>query len=426
MSFETALTGLNAAAADLDVVGNNIANSATTGFKQSRAEFADIFASSNLGVSRTAIGQGVRLASVTQQFGQGQFNYTGNSLDMAINGSGFFQVLDGGQPIYTRAGAFQLDRNGYVVDSSGRQMVGYQADLNTGGITGALGALRINTGDVAPRATGTDGTAMEITANLFAGEAPVTGIDPNFGTDPAATYTPAIDNADSYSFSTSTTVYDTLGHAHLQTLYFVKTAEPGQWAAYTQLDDQPIGAPTFLQFSPADGTLSGMLDATLAPTTAPSYTYPVTGADPLTIPLDFSDITQYGTPFSVTRITQNGYPAGQYSSLNVEADGRITARYTNGQSQTVGQVALFNFGSPQNLQQAGDTSWLATFASGDPLPGTPGNSGLGTLQSGSLEASNVNVTEQLVKMITAQRNYQANAKMISTQDQMSQEILNIR
>lgn len=418
MTFETALTGLNAAAADLDVTGNNIANGQTTGFKSSRAEFADIFAASSTGVSKNAIGQGVRLSSVSQQFTQGQFSFTGNNMDLAVNGSGFFRMSDGGQVVYTRAGAFQLDRDGYVTDANGRRLTGRGVDT-AGNVGGALQELQINTGDVAPQAT----TELEMTANVQAG-----------ATEPTTAFdnTVATPDPESYNFSTSTTVYDSLGRSHLMTFYFRKddsdpVGNPRGWNIYTQLDGDAAGwsGPTAVNFDDQGriATVNG------GAATEAAYNFPegiLGGAAAMDVTVDYADLNQFGTPYSVTQLSQDGYPAGQFSGLSIEPNGIIFARYSNGQSTTLGQIVLAQFPSAQNLQQTGDTSWVETFGSGAPITDAPGNSGLGQLQSGSLEQSNVNVTEQLVKMITAQRAYQANAKMISTQDQVTQEILNIR
>ena len=403
MSFETSLTGLNAASADLDVTGNNVANSSTVGFKGSRAEFADIFASGDLGVSQNAIGQGVRLANVSQQFTQGQFNFTGNTLDLAVNGTGFFRTSDSGSIQYTRNGAFQLDRDGYITDSSGRHLTGYQA-TDTGTISGALGDLKVNVGNVAPKAT----SSVGISANLKSGADVI---------DPAKTF--ASDQPDTYNFSTSTTVYDSQGRDHLATLYFRKTdAANNDWTAYVDGGD---GA----------GASGHSLDITfdnngnIATPANKDFTFNYAGAGSSTVNVDLSSLTQYGSDFDVKQLSQDGFAAGQFSSLGVENDGRLLARFTNGQSQTLGQIALTRFPSPQKLQQAGDTSWVETFQSGTPVTGAPGSSGLGDLQSGALEQSNVNLTEQLVKMITAQRNFQANSQMISTQSKITQNILNI-
>lgn len=400
MSFETALTGLNAASADLDVTGNNVANSATTGFKYSRAEFADIYALSNLGTARTSIGQGVRLAEVAQQFTQGQFDFTGNTLDLAVNGTGFFALSDNGSISYSRNGAFQLDRDGYIVDTSGRHLTGYLPGSN-GTIGGTRGNLKVNIGNVAPKASAN----ISLSANLDAG---------------AAAMTPTFDAADTstYNFSTSTTVYDAQGKDHLATLYFQKQSD-NVWDIHIDGDDgtgaQGPATVTFDnrgQFVSATGTTT--------------YPFNYAGAGTANIGVDYSALTQYGSVFDVKELSQDGYSAGQFTSLGVESDGRILARFTNGQSQTLGQIALSRFPSPGKLQQMGDTQWVETFKSGAPVTSAPGSSGLGSIQGGALEKSNVNLTEQLVHMITAQRNFQANSQMISTQDQITQDILNIR
>ncbi len=401
MSFETALTGLNAAAADLDVTGNNVANSATTGFKYSRAEFADIFASSNLGVSQNAIGQGVRLANVAQQFSQGQFEFTGNTLDLAVNGTGFFRLSDQGAATYTRNGAFELDRDGFIVDSSGRRLTGFQA--SPGGVVGgALGELQVNIGNVAPGAT----SEVDISANLDSRAVPPTV--PFDALDP-----------ESYSFSPSSTVYDGQGRDYLSTLYFSKTADNLWEVRVDGGDANGVQGPNTLTFG-ADGSFTSV-----APDPA-AFTFDFGGAGTSNVTADFSALTQYGSAYDVKELSQDGFPAGQFASLAVEGDGRILARFTNGRSQVLGQVALSRFPNAQKLQEVGDTAWIETFGSGTPLTAAPGTSGMGGLEGGALEQSNVNLTEQLVKMITAQRNYQANSQMISTQDQITQEILNIR
>ncbi|MGD8429211.1 MAG: flagellar hook protein FlgE [Ectothiorhodospiraceae bacterium] len=400
MSFETALTGLNAAASDLDVTGNNIANSGTAGFKYSRAEFADIFASSNLGVSQNAIGAGVRLSKVSQQFTQGQFDFTGNTLDLGVNGTGFFRMSDNGAVSFTRNGAFELDRDGYIVDAGGRRLTGYLATAS-GSVGGALGELQVNVGNVSPQAT----TGVDLTANLDAGATPpANAFD---ATDP-----------DSYNFSTSTTVYDGQGNDHLATMYFRKVTD-NQWEVYTDGSDGsgPQG-PTTVNFDS-----NGNFASTGGPT---SFNFNYGGAGTSTIAMDYTTLTQYGADFDVKSVDQDGFGAGQFSSLGVESDGRIVARFTNGQSQLLGQIALSRFPSPGNLQQVGDTNWVETFQSGAPVTAAPESSGLGAIQSGALEQSNVNLTEQLVQMITAQRNYQANSQMISTQNSITHEILNLR
>lgn len=409
MSFGTALTGLNAASADLDVTGNNLANSQTVGFKASRAEFADIFAVSKTGLPRLAIGQGVRLAAVHQQFTQGQLSFTGNVLDLAITDNGFFRLNDGGNVVYSRAGAFQLDRDGYIVDSSGRRLTGKSTES-----TQPWSDLRVNIGDVPPQQS----NSMEINANLKA------------GSEPPASTPFSVSDPDSFNYSTSTTVYDSLGGAHQITYYFIKddpAADPAgeaQWTVRTQVGDTLLPETTALSFSDATGKLTSNV----------SQSYDLTGImsrntaapDSASLTVDFSNLTQYGTPFGVTRLSPDGYPPGQFTDLTIETNGVIFARYSNGQSAEIGQIMLTQFNSPENLQAIGDNVWVETHASGQPITDTPGSSGMGDVRSGALELSNVNVSEQLVKMITAQRAYQANAKMISTQDQITQEVLNIR
>ncbi|MCH8504601.1 MAG: flagellar hook protein FlgE [Ectothiorhodospiraceae bacterium] len=409
MSFNIALSGLNAASSDLNVTGNNIANAGTVGFKNSRAEFADVFATSQLGVASNAIGQGVRLNNVKQIFTQGNFSFTGNTLDLAVDGNGFFRMSDGGALSYTRAGAFELSRDGWIENAQGQRLTGYVATPE-GNLTGALGELRVDTGDVDPRAT----SSMGVQANLDArAEQPTLAFDP--------------DNPETYNESTSTTVFDSLGRPQLATFYFVRGDNDNEWQIHTDINGETLG-PTDVVFN-GDGSLStvdGDNDPNVNFLFNAGTTPGLGGADDLAIDVDFGRLTQFGTPFGVSGLPQDGFTAGQFSSLDVDDSGVIFARYTNGQSQVLGQVAMTRFPSPENLTQLGENSWAESFASGAALVGTPGASGLGTVRSGALEESNVDITQQLVKMITAQRNFQANAKMISTQDQVTQEIINIR
>jgi len=404
MTFRLALSGLNAASTDLSVTANNIANTATAGFKGSRTEFADVFAVSPQGVSSTATGNGVRVANVAQQFTQGNIDYTDNSLDLAISGQGFFMLSAGGAMSYTRAGSFQVDRDGFVVNSQSQRLQVYPPTA-TGFNTGALADLRLVTGESAPSAT----TSAEIAANLPANAAvPVNGtFDP---TDPT-----------SYNNATSMTIYDSLGAAHTATMYFIKDAAANTWQQRLYVDGNAVGGAQTLSFT-SGGALQSPVNGEL---TFPAYT-PATGAAPLNLTLDFSAATQYGGAFGVSAITQDGYTTGRLIGMSIGADGVVQARFTNGRSLPLGQVALANFANSQGLQQLGNTSWAETYASGQAVQGVPGGSGLGLLQSGALEASNVDITEQLVAMITAQRNFQANAQMISTSDQVTQTIINIR
>jgi flagellar hook protein FlgE len=407
MSFRLALSGLNAASADLTVTANNIANTATSGFKGSRAQFAEMFAVSSAGTSNTATGNGVRVSNVAQQFSQGNIDFTDGALDMAISGQGFFILSDGGAQAYTRAGAFQVDRDGYVVNSSNtNQRLQVFPPTPQGGFnTGALQDLRLVTSESPPSATANVGLLMNLPADA---QAPV-----------VATFDPT--DPDSYSHSSSMTVYDSLGAAHTATTYFVKTATANQWNQRLYVDGTAVGGAQILQYSntgalvtPAGGTI-----------TYPAYT-PTTGAAPITLTIDYGASTQYGSSFGVNSITQDGFTTGRLIGIDTDTSGIVQARFTNGRSIQLGQVALAQFSNPNGLQQLADTNWAETFSSGQALKGSAGNAGLGMLQSGALEASNVDITAQLVNMITAQRNFQANAQMISTSDQVTQTIINIR
>ncbi len=405
MPFRTALSGLNASSAELRVIGNNVANASTTGFKESRAEFADIFATSNLGVTANAIGTGVRVASVSQQFTQGNIEFTDNNLDLAINGQGFFMLNDNGVNVYSRAGQFGVDRDGYVVNNQQQQLTIFQSDLN-GNITGATGPLQLDRSDIAPQAS----TQIGVGANLDASLSPPTTapLDPT--------------DATSYNNSTSLTIYDSLGSPHLATLYFVKSATPNQWDAHLYVDGNPQGGANTIEF-----TSNGAIDTTTFPGT---YTIgginPGTGAATMSLDLDFTDTSQYGSPFNVSQLAQDGFATGRLSGIDISEAGVITSRFTNGQSRTLGQIAVATFNNSQGLRQLGDTSWAETFDSGAPLVGAPGAGAAGLIESGALEGSNVDLTEQLVGMITAQRNFQANAQVITTADTITQTIINIR
>ncbi|EHQ52152.1 flagellar basal body FlaE domain-containing protein [Ectothiorhodospira sp. PHS-1] len=401
-SFNIGLTGLNAASSDLQVTGHNIANSSTAGFKRSRAEFADVFALSYTGVSKTATGSGVNLASVTQQFTQGDLNFSDNNLDLAINGQGFFILDRDGITEYTRAGQFQVDKDGFIVNSAGQRLQGYPPE---GG--NLLQSMQLTIGDSEPQPT----TAINALMNLSSDAEPVDGpIDPE---DP-----------ETYNYSTSLTIYDSLGSARAVTLFFRREDPPENktWEVVAAIREPDgtlaiVGNDTLVFNN--DGTLaSGELEI--------NYADPPNGADDLEITVDFGDTTQYGSRFSVAALRQDGYTAGQLVSVDVDSDGTIFARYSNGANRSLGQVALANFDNPQGLQPVGGTNWVVTAASGEPLLGRGGESNFGLVQGGAYEAANVNIADQLVKLITAQRNFQANAQVISTADTLTQTIINIR
>ena len=406
MSFRISLSGMNAASADLNVTSHNIANANTTGFKESRAEFADVFPVSAAGLSRNAIGAGVRLDKVAQQFAQGNVDFTGRALDLALSGQGFFTLSANGSTVYSRAGNFGTDRDGYVVNPSGQRLQVFMPNAGGNGFdTGRLGDLRLATGDSPPLAT----TPVEVGTNL-PGDASPPLLSPFDANDPST-----------YNHTTSVTVYDSLGATHTQSMYFIKTANPNEWQVQTQIDGVDVGTAQTLQYS-SSGQLTSPATGRIA---LPAFT-PTGGAAAMPVTLDMSGSTQYGNAFGVSSLTQDGYATGRLINIEVSSEGIVNARYTNGVSMPLGQVALTTFTNPQGLQPLGDNGWAETFESGQARRGAAGTSEFGLVQGGALEASNVDLTEQLVNMITAQRNFQANAQMISTQDQITQTVINIR
>ncbi|MCD9087136.1 flagellar hook protein FlgE [Stenotrophomonas sp. SY1] len=406
MGFNVSLSGINAANADLNVTANNIANVNTTGFKESRAEFADMFNSTSYGLSSNAIGSGVRLTNVAQQFSQGNIDQTGRSLDLAVEGEGFFTMSMNGSRVYSRAGNFQTDNNGYVVNPQGARLQVFAPSADGTRFDGQLTDLQLLTTDSPPKQSSLVNMAFTLPGNAA---------EPTVGT---------FDPTDSNSYNHSTggvTVYDSLGVSHMQTSYFVKTANANEWEVHNYVDGQPAGTPTLLQFSDS-GTLTNPANGrvTLDPFT------PSTGAGVVNLTLDLSGSTQYGEKFAMRDTRQDGYAAGKLNEISISEEGVVYARYSNGDDKPLGQVALTTFNNPQGLQNQGNNLWVETFSSGSPRTGAPDSSDLGQIQAGSLEASTVDLTEQLVNMIVAQRNFQANAQMVSTQDQITQTIINIR
>jgi flagellar hook protein FlgE len=403
MPFNVALSGLNAATADLEVISNNIANVNTTGFKGSRAEFADLFAASNVGSGRTQAGSGVRLTDIAQQFSQGSIEYTSSGLDMAITGEGFFTLKNDSGYTYTRAGNFQVDQNGNVVSPQGGFLQVYPPNGAGGFDTGSMTNLTIASMTGAPQAT--DSATFNL--NLPANATPpgTTPFDPN---DPT-----------SYNQASPFTVYDSLGAAHSATVYYVNTA-PGQWTANCYIDGTSVGSQAigFDQNGVLTTPAGGQLNFT-------GFT-PPNGAAPMDITVDMSAVTQYGDTFDPGTITQNGYAPGKVTGIDIDQNGVVSARFSNGQTKALGQLALADFENAQGLKNVGNTQWVETAQSGQVIRGAAGTGDFGAVQSGALEDSNVDLTSQLVNMIKAQRNYQANAQSISTDDKMTQTILNIR
>ena len=425
MSFTTALSGLNAAANNLAVTGNNIANANTTGFKKSRSEFADVYASSVGGVSSIQPGSGVKVAEVAQQFSQGNMDPTGNSLDMGISGDGFFTLAknpaDLNSLVYSRAGAFEVDKSGLVVNPQGEALLAYTPNGSTvadGFSQGVLKTVSLNIGAGLPVST----TKVDIGVNLDASK-------PAIIAPPAPVFDPT--NSITYTAQTSATVYDSLGASHTLTTYFVAdgpampptTPPTSNWTAHHYIDGGTFPAP-------ATATLSfnstGKLTAPdngqvqLAPYQPPS------SAGPITIKMDYTNSTQLAQAFSVNALKQDGLAAGKLTGVSVDNSGVIFARFSNGGSTPLGKVAMTRFANPQGLAKLGDTTWAQSSSSGAPIPGDAGEGNFGTIQSGALEQSNVDLTAQLVNLITAQQSYQANAKTISTENTIIDTILNIR
>jgi flagellar hook protein FlgE len=405
-SFSIALSGLTAASSDLDVTANNVANADTIGFKQSRAEFADVYAAGAVNLNTSSIGEGVRLAATAQQFTQGNITTTSSNLDLAISGDGFFTLADPSNgTVYTRNGQFSEDKNGDVVTATGQALQVYPPTTNGGFNTGTLSNLNLQTAQSAPLATSTGSVILNLPANSTV-PADAATFNPN---DPL-----------SYNQSTSTTVYDTLGNAYPATFYFTQTAVTGTWNVNMEVNGVSAGPAQQLTFGS-----NGQVAAGAGNLTFPNFA-PTDGAvEPQSMAFNFGQSTQYGGSFGVTSINQNGFATGQLSTVSIDTTGIVSAVYTNGRSTELGQLALANFPDPQGLKQLGDTNWAETFTSGTHISGTAGTAGFGSIQSGALESSNVDLTTELVNMITAQRAFQANAQVITTANQLSQTVINI-
>ena len=427
MSFQQGLSGLNAASRNLETIGNNIANANTYGAKSSRAEFADMYATAMNGGGVNQVGIGVNLAAVSQQFTQGNISTTDNPLDLAINGSGFFQVSDGVNPVmYTRNGQFKVDREGYIVNNQQMRLVGYPADGQGVVQRGAAQPLQLPTAGIEPQRT--EEIKMEFTLNSEDEETLPDIVAPAIGP------TIVLSDQDTYNEATTLSVYDEQGQDVSLMYYFQKTAKD-TWNVYitangTSLEVDADGNPapvTTMEF-PTNGkpptTPTGPVTIDIPATTNAS-----TGKETMAIAgvqLDLLGARQWAQEFGVTAVTQDGYAPGQLTGITIEDDGIITARYSNGQGKAAGQIELASFRNPQGLQPMGGNMWARTFQSGDPVVGRPTDGNLGVLQAGALEESNVDLTAELVNMITAQRVYQANAQTIKTQDTLMQTLVNLR
>lgn len=438
MVYGIAISGIQAASKNLEVTGNNIANASTIGFKRSRAEFADIYSAGSFGGGRFAIGSGVKLSRVQQLFGQGDYNITNNSLDLAVGGNGFFVLNDQGANVYTRAGAFNINKDGYIVNSSNQRLTGFTAD-NNGQITTLTGDLQVNKANLTPKETARISAGFNLNSSSIAPTVDWAG-----GASPAP---------DTYNNTVSSTIYDSLGNSHVLSMYFIQAnsaaaaatdpnaaTPPGtdrQWYVAFQIDNQNVPANAGahntdnlyrINFND-DGSFNNAADQTN--TALPSNLIPLSmalsnGANSLNISVDLSKTTLFSSNFSTQSNSQDGYTTGRLEGLNIDEFGVLYGSYSNGQARAMGQVRLANFDNPDALQNLGDTNWAESSSSGQPLIGEPGAGSLGLIQSGALEMSNVDLTSELVNLITAQRDFQANAQIIRTADAVAQTIINVR
>ncbi|MDH5392164.1 MAG: flagellar hook protein FlgE [Gammaproteobacteria bacterium] len=521
MSFNISLSGLNAASSELSVTSNNIANVGTTGFKGSRAEFVDIFATSTLGNADNAIGSGVLLSSVTQQFAQGNLEFTQNSLDLAISGEGFFILspeITAGQAsasLFTRAGAFQLNADGYIVNSNGDSLQAYPVDTDGNPLTTSINStvsLQVPDGVSTPQPTTTvnlnmnlpsdintilpnfyitdepfavaSGAAAALTADPFPLDDPaaaaasaaadaIAAIGPGADTDVIAAITNAANNTaalyaltpapdplavtqaiadvanavalsvqefdptdpNQYNYSTSVTVYDSQGSTHIARSYFIQTDDINNtWEVRTTLDGVLLTSTAGTEI--LDFDQNGNLDLTNSTTNGEivydSYDLSlINGSAPLDLTFDFginnsASTQQVFGPFGVANVEQDGFSTGQLVGLDIGSDGVVRANFSNGRQQALGQIAIAAFDNPQGLTQNGNTTWTENNDSGLANTGQAGTGTYGLIYNGALEQSNVDLTAQLVKLITAQRNFQANSKAIETANTVTQSIINIR
>jgi len=396
MSYEIAATGLNAVNEQLDGISNNIANSGTVGYKSMTTQFSAMYAGTQaMGVSVAGSAQSISTG--------GSMVSTGNALDLAINDDGFFVMCDSaGNISYTRAGSFVTDKNGYIVNASGDYLQGYPVDDSGTLQTGTVTDIQIKTGNIPAQAT----DSMTFTANFDASDETIDRSSVPFDAN----------NSDTYTDSYTTTVYDSLGNEHSVSQYFTKTADNTWEVQYTFDGEAQTGVPaTTLTFDPNTGKLT-------SPTTPQTITFTTDEAAPISMTVDYTNCTQYGSDFSVTTNSATGYASATQNGVQVDDDGKVYATYSNGERMLQGQVVLATFPNENGLEAVSGTAWVQTGESGTPLIGVPGSGSCGTLSSGMLESSNVDITNELVNLMTAQRNYQANTKVISTSTQLDQAL----
>ncbi len=406
MGFQQGLSGLNATSRNLDVIGHNIANANTTGMKASRAEYGELVASSLGTGGGSSAGLGVEVSTVSQQFTQGNISVTNNDLDVAINGAGFLQLeLPDGSAAYTRSGELKLDRFGFITTNTGAQVLGYQTDIAGNRLSFATNPIQLP-------------TAAPIGANQ------TTAITAEFNVDAeAVVWNSVTPNTPLTTYGTSLTAYDSQGVPIPVSMYMRKVAND-QWVVYT--DPANIGPAPGTDVATLNFGTNGLLASTVPAAITVPITSPNIAIGTFAVTLDVSGATQYGARFAVSDLTQDGYPPGELVGVKIEENGVILARYSNGETQAAGQFAMVNFRNVQGLAPTGNGQWIETLASGQPIQGAPTEGKFGSLRAGALEDSNVDLTQELVNMMTAQRAYQANAQTIKTQDQVLQTLVNLR
>ena len=401
MALNQALSGINAAQDQLNIISNNIANAGTVGFKGSTGQFAEVYAVTGLNLSSVAVGSGAELTNVAQQFSQGDLETTNGSLDMALSGNGFFIVNNGSGNQYTRDGAFHENAAGYAVTADNAFLQVYPPNTAGGFNTSTLTNLQLNTAQSSATPTST----ITVSSNLPAG-----------ATVPTTTpFNPA--DSTTYNDASSLTVYDSQGGSHAATIYYVKTGN-NTWNANLYIDGNSAGT-SALTFSSAGALLTpanGNLSFTpVQPTNGATF--------PATMAVNVTNTTQFGTAYAPGTINQNGYQAGVLENVTIGNDGIVTAIYSNNQTSQLGQIAVANFANLQGLQQIGNNRWAATQSSGTAVLGTASVGQFGNIEQGQLETSNTSdTTAQLVNMIQAQQDYQANSQMLGTVNSLSQTL----
>ncbi|MGL4458882.1 flagellar hook protein FlgE [Plesiomonas shigelloides] len=426
------LSGLFAAQKDLSTTSNNIANANTIGFKESRAEFSDVYSSSIFSNPKTTVGGGVQTSMISQQFHEGSTRYTNNPLDLRVNGKGFFAVSNGmdyKDVSLTRAGEFKLNKDNYIVNSAGQYLRVLPVDAKGQASSVSLQAsspVQVPTEAGQPSAS----TKLDIGVNLPANQAAVTKTPFDF------------DDPDTYSKSTSTSIYDSLGNSYSMTTYFAKTAD-NTWEAYTTVTDKDGNEKALdidggeasggtgqkgvkLEFN-SDGSLKTQTPANPKTVSMAAAGINLNGADTSqTLDITFDKPTQYASDFNVKKINENGVVVGRLTKVDISPDGLLVANYSNGKSEYLGKVMLVTVPNEQGLTQIGGTQWRATPDSGAMLIGEPGKGSNGKIMSGALEESNTNMTIELVDLISAQRNFQANSRALEIDQGLQQTILQIR